>query len=58
MEAIFPKPVGLGYLLVDGVGLDVFGEGLMERRVKEGDAPDGWNLLPAMPDNFQGGVIV
>lgn len=58
MESIFPQPIGLGDLLVDGVRPHVEWQSLMESSVEERNTGDAGKLFLAKSDNFQSREIV
>ena len=58
MEAVLPQPIRLGYLLVDGVGMYMFGNSTVERGIEVGDASDIGDVASAGADDFQGREVV
>jgi hypothetical protein len=58
MEPIFSQSVLLRYLLIYGIGADMFGNRLMELTVENGNIPRSWQVLDAKLHNLQGRCIV
>lgn len=58
MEAVLAQLVLLGDGGRDGVGADMFGDGLVELAVEDGNVVGGGEVGEEVLDDFEGGCVV